>query len=61
MKILNIDPGVIIEFYFKEIRSVCEMACQAFQSGLKKNQTKDIGKNPEEGPETNPLPPLYYL
>ena len=44
MKILNIDPSVIIEFYFKEIRSVCEMACQVFHSGLTKNQTSDIEK-----------------
>ena len=29
-------------FCFKEIRSVCEMACQVFHSGLTKQQTKDI-------------------
>ena len=39
MKILNIDPFIIVDFYFKEIRSVCEMACQVFHSGLTLNQT----------------------
>ena len=46
MKILNIDPDtdIIVDFYFKEIRSICEMACQVFHSGLTKNQSKDIEK-----------------
>ena len=44
MKVLNIDPDVIVDFYFKEIRSVCEMACQVFHSGLTKNQSRDIEK-----------------
>ena len=42
MKILNINPDIIVDFYFKEIRSICEMACQVFHSGLTKNQTRDI-------------------
>ena len=42
MKILRIDPDIIIDFYFKEIRSICEMACQVFHSGLTKNQSRDI-------------------
>ena len=42
MKILNIHPDIIIDFYFKEIRSICEMACQVFHSGLTKNQSRDI-------------------
>ena len=42
MKFLNIDPYIIIDFYFKEIRSICEMACQVFHSGLTKNQSNDI-------------------
>ena len=42
MKILKIDPAILVEFYFKEIISVCEMACQVFHSGLTKQQTKDI-------------------
>ena len=42
MKILRIDPDIITDFYFKEIRSICEMACQVFHSGLTKNQSRDI-------------------
>ena len=42
MKILNIDPTIIVDFYFKEIRSLCEMACQVFHSGLTKKQSNDI-------------------
>ena len=42
MKILNINPDIIVDFYFKEIRSICEMACQVFHSGLTKNQSRDI-------------------
>ena len=39
MKILGIDPVIIVDFYFKEVRSICEMACQVFHSGLTKNQS----------------------
>ena len=42
MKLLNIDPYIIVDFYFKEIRSICEMACQVFHSGLTQNQSNDI-------------------
>ena len=42
MKILNVDPDVIVDFYFKEIRSICEMACQVFHSGLTRNQSWSI-------------------
>ena len=42
MKILCIDPSIIVDFYFKEIRSICEMACQVFHSGLTKQQSQDI-------------------
>ena len=42
MRILKIDPSIIVDFYFKEIRSVCEMACQVFHSGLTKQQSLDI-------------------
>ena len=48
MKILNIDPDIIVDFYFKEIRSICEMACQVFHSGLTKNQSKDIERSRKE-------------
>ena len=42
MKLLNIDPDIIIDFYFKEIRSICEMACPVFHSGLTKRQSRNI-------------------
>ena len=42
MKLLKIDPSIIVDFYFKEVRSICEMACQVFHSGLTKQQTQDI-------------------
>ena len=42
MKILNIDPTIIVDFYFKEVRSLCEMACQVFHSGLTKQQSMQI-------------------
>ena len=42
MKMLCIDPSIIVDFYFKEIRSICEMACQVFHSGLTKQQSQDI-------------------
>ena len=42
MKVLNIEPEIILDFYFKEIRSILEMGCQIFHSGLTKNQSRDI-------------------
>ena len=42
MKLLNIDPFIILDFYFKEIRSICEMGCQVFHSGLTQRQAKSI-------------------
>ena len=42
MKLLNIDPDIIIDFYFKEIRSICEMACPVFHSGLTQRQSRNI-------------------
>ena len=42
MKNLNIDQTIIVDFYFKEIRSLCEMACQVFHSGLTKYQSMQI-------------------
>ena len=44
MKILNIEPEIILDFYFKKIRSILEMGCQVFHSGLTKNQSRDIEK-----------------
>ena len=40
MRILKIDPSIIVDFYFKEIRSVCEMGYQVFHSGLTKQQSQ---------------------
>ena len=42
MKLLNIETEIILDFYFKEIRSILEMGCQIFHSGLTKNQSRDI-------------------
>ena len=42
MKILNIQPEIILDVYFKEIRSILEMGCQVFHSGLTNNQSRDI-------------------
>ena len=42
MRILNIQPEIILDFYFKEIRSLLEMGCQLFHSGLTVNQSRDI-------------------
>ena len=42
MKLLRIDPTIIIDFYFKEIRSICEMACQVYHSGLTKKQSAEM-------------------
>ena len=41
MKILSIDPEIIVDSYFKEIRSICEYICQVFHSGLTKKQSSD--------------------
>ena len=43
MKILNIEPEIILDFYFEEIRSILEMGCQIFHSGLtNNNQSRDF-------------------
>ena len=36
------DPSIIVDFFFKEVRSVCELPRQVFHSGLTKQQTQDI-------------------
>ena len=42
MKILDIDPLVILDVYEKEIRSVLELAVPAWHSGLTAKQSDDI-------------------
>ena len=42
MKILNIEPYVILDVYTKEIRSILELAVPAWHSGLTKKQSDDI-------------------
>ena len=42
MKLLRIDPTIIIDFYYKENRSICEMACQVYHSGLTKKQSAEM-------------------
>ena len=42
MKILDIEPYVILDVYLKEIKSVLELAVPAWHSGLTKKQSADI-------------------
>ena len=42
MKILDIEPYIILDVYVKEIRSVLELAVPAWHSGLTKKQSIDI-------------------
>ena len=42
MKLLNVEPAVILDVYTKEIRSVLELASPAWHSGLTRKQTADI-------------------
>ena len=42
MKILDIEPYVILDVYLKEIRSVLELAVPAWHSGLTIKQSADI-------------------
>ena len=42
MKILDIEPLVILDVYLKEIRSVLELAVPAWHSGITVKQSKDI-------------------
>ena len=42
MKILDVDPYVILEVYTKEIRSVLELAVPAWHSGLTQKQSATI-------------------
>ena len=42
MKVLNVEPLVILDVYLKEIRSVLELAVPAWHSGLSKKNAADI-------------------
>ena len=42
MKVLDIEPYVILDVYLKEIRSVLELAVPAWHSGLTQKQSADI-------------------
>ena len=42
MKVLNVEPLLILDVYMKEIRSVLELAVPAWHSGLTIKQTADI-------------------
>ena len=42
MKVLDLEPYVILDVYLKEIRSVLELAVPAWHSGLTKKQSADI-------------------
>ena len=42
MKVLNIEPLLILDVYLKEIRAVLELAVPAWHSGLTVKQSSDI-------------------
>jgi hypothetical protein len=42
MKVLNVEPMLILDVYVKEIRSVLELAVPAWHSGLTVRQSADI-------------------
>ena len=42
MKVLNIEPLLILDVYLKEIRAVLELAVRAWHSGLTVKQSSDI-------------------
>ena len=42
MKVLDVDPTVILDVYLKEIRAVLELAVPAWHSGLTQRQSADI-------------------
>ena len=44
MKLLKLDPEIILDFYLKEVRSLVEQAVPIWNSGLNKNQVKEIEK-----------------
>ena len=42
MKVLDLDPSIILDVYVKEIRSLVELAVPAWHSGLTLKQSSDI-------------------
>ena len=44
MKILRLEPNVILDYYIKEIRSLAEQGVPIWNSGLTKGQVNDIEK-----------------
>ena len=42
MKILDVDPNIILDVYVKEIRSILELAVPVWHSGLTRQQSADI-------------------
>ena len=42
MKVLDLDPSIILDVYIKEIRSIVELAVPAWHSGLTLKQRSDI-------------------
>ena len=42
MKVLDVEPLVILDVYLKEIRSILELAVPAWHSGLTRKQEADI-------------------
>ena len=42
MKILDVDPDIILDVYKKEVRSILELAVSAWHSGLTRKQSAEI-------------------
>ena len=42
MKVLAVDPVVILDVYLKEVRSILELAVPAWHSGLTRKQSAEI-------------------
>ena len=42
MKLLDVEPLVMLDVYLKEIRSILELAVPAWHSGLTQKQSADI-------------------
>ena len=44
MKVLKLEPTIIIDYYIKEIRSLAEQGVPVWNSGLTKGQINDLEK-----------------
>ena len=56
MKILDIEPLIILDVYEKEIRSILELAVPAWHSGITLKQSRDIERVQKVDYEEYPPP-----